>query len=394
MPPDSPGERIAGCILGTAAGDSLGLPREGLSGARARRLVDRAPAIDAPVAERLAGCLLGTAAGDSVGLPRDWMPPARADRLYHPPPLRQGLLLGRGLLSDDTEQTALVAWALLSARESPEAFARAFARGLRSWFLSLPVGLGKATARACFKLCCGFGPAHSGVRSAGNGAAMRAALVGVVFDDRERRRAYVDALSRVTHTDPRAVDGARVVAHAAALAGRPELEPREVLGMLVADCDEPELRAALETAAEHLARGAEVAEVAAALGQSQGVSGYVVPTVALAIYAWLRCVDDFRAAVESVIVLGGDTDTTGAVCGALSGTRLGPSAIPAEWLDRLADWPRSVRYLRSLAGALAASLAGHQSRVRPLFWPVLLARNLVVLVLALGIGLRRLLPPY
>ena len=33
--------------------------------------------------------------------------------------------------------------------------------------------------------------------------------------------------------------------------------------------------------------------------------------------------------------LGGDTDTTGAVTGALAGAAYGESAIPGRWLDRL-----------------------------------------------------------
>src|SRR5262245_44787221 len=62
---------------------------------------------------------------------------------------------------------------------------------------------------------------------------------------------------------------------------------------------------------------------------------------------------DFRGVVGSVIALGGDTDTTGATAGALAGTTVGAAAIPVDWLAGLCEWPRSTRWLRRLAVALA-----------------------------------------
>ncbi len=75
-------------------------------------------------------------------------------------------------------------------------------------------------------------------------------------------------------------------------------------------------------------------------------------TVPAAIYCWLRYPDDSEQAVTSVIALGGDTDTTGAIVGALAGATCGSSAIPAEWIDGLLEWPRTTGWMRSLAGEL------------------------------------------
>ncbi len=44
---------------------------------------------------------------------------------------------------------------------------------------------------------------------------------------------------------------------------------------------------------------------------------------------------DFRFGVESVVRLGGDADTNGAVAGALLGARFGAASIPAEWVNTL-----------------------------------------------------------
>jgi hypothetical protein len=71
--------------------------------------------------------------------------------------------------------------------------------------LLLPAGVGLATLRACLRLVVGVPPARSGVFSAGNGPAMRAAIIGVCLGHtRERLRAHVRIATRITHTDPKA----------------------------------------------------------------------------------------------------------------------------------------------------------------------------------------------
>lgn len=53
--------------------------------------------------DRLAGILLGTAAGDALGLPAEGLSPARRQLLL-PGSWRHRLLFGQGMVSDDTEQ--------------------------------------------------------------------------------------------------------------------------------------------------------------------------------------------------------------------------------------------------------------------------------------------------
>jgi ADP-ribosylglycohydrolase len=163
--------------------------------------------------DRIAGAILGTAVGDALGLPREGLSRRRARRLFGDPPLRHRFLLGRGMTSDDTEHTCMTGQALLRAPDDPDAFARSLAWRLRFWLLGLPAGTGGATLRAVLKLWLGFSPRRSGVWSAGNGPAMRAALLGVCLGhDRQQMRAYVRASTRLTHTDPRAERGAFLVA--------------------------------------------------------------------------------------------------------------------------------------------------------------------------------------
>ena len=44
---------------------------------------------------------------------------------------------------------------------------------------------------------------------------------------------------------------------------------------------------------------------------------------------------DFRTALQAIIAAGGDTDTNGAVAGALMGARMGYAALPETWVTGL-----------------------------------------------------------
>jgi ADP-ribosylglycohydrolase len=354
--------------------------------------------------DKLAGVLLGTAVGDAIGLPREGLSRRRARRLYGDPPLGHRLLFGRGMVSDDTEHACLVAQALLHAPNDSEQFARALGWGLRWWFLGLPAGVGKATARAAFKLWLGFSPTRSGVWSAGNGPAMRAALLGVCLGgDAEQLRAFVRACTRLTHTDPRAENGALLVAVAAWLASlhgptgctadRFLAAARNTLSTI-----DPAPEKLLDQMADHLQRDMPAHELADAMGLHRGVSGYIYHTVPLALYCWLRHPRDFQLAVEEIVCLGGDADTTAAITGALVGATLGSRGITSEWLGGLMEWPRTVAWMRSLAREQAVAFRGETkaaSRKLPLyFWPGVLPRNLFFLLVVLAHGFRRLAPPY
>jgi ADP-ribosyl-[dinitrogen reductase] hydrolase len=139
-------------------------------------------------------------------------------------------------------------------------------------------------------------------------------------------------------------------------------------------------------------------EFADALGLQGGVTGYVYHTVPLALFCWLRHPGCFREAVEEVIDLGGDTDSTAAIVGGLSGATIGVNGIPPEWIHGLREWPRSALWMRKLALRLANQFGGNESADSPgplpLIWPGLIPRNLMFLLIVLLHGFRRLLPPY
>jgi ADP-ribosylglycohydrolase len=346
--------------------------------------------------DRFRGLILGTAVGDALGLPVEGLSPRRARRLF-PGPWAHRFLGARGMVSDDTDHTVFVAQCLLAHPDSPDRFARRLAWCLRGWLLTLPAGVGLATLRAGLRLWLGIPPARSGVWSAGNGAAMRVAPIGAFFArSPERLSAFVQPATRITHTDPKALTAATAVASLAAWAVRERLHRRpdpsaflEVLRQAgPADSAWQEVVQAIGTA---LGRDLDVAALAERLRLGGGVTGYAYHTVPVVAYAWFRHCGDFAATLTAVLNCGGDADTTGAIAGGLAGVVTGASGIPREWIDGLAEWPRGVSVLSEIADRLAAR--GPTAPVR-YFWPGLLPRNALFLLIVLLHGFRRMAPPY
>jgi ADP-ribosyl-[dinitrogen reductase] hydrolase len=341
----------------------------------------------------LVGCLIGTAVGDALGLPNEGLSPRRARRLF-PDVDRHHFLFGRGMFSDDTEHACMTAQALLAAGGDPARFIRSLARRLRWWLLGCPVGIGKATLISCLRLCLGISPSRSGVRSAGNGACMRAPILGVAYGNKpDLLRELVRRSTRITHVDPRAEQASLAIAVAAHLSACGEIEPKAVVQQLEGVLPPGELPDLIRRAGDAVDRPTEA--FAVELGLQRGVSGYVLHTVPVVIHAWLRFPDDYASAVLSVIRCGGDTDTTAALVGGIVGSRVGIEGIPERWRKKLAEWPRDLRWMQRLGRELAKGIEeGQPKRSVPINPIGLLARNMVFAGVVFVHVLRRLLPPY
>jgi ADP-ribosylglycohydrolase len=230
---------------------------------------------------------------------------------------------------------------------------------------------------------------------------MRAPLLGVCLAYQpDLLEPFVRASSRLTHRDVLAEEGALLIALAAAHGARrgtAGVEPETLLRELETRVSAPPVLAAVRTLREYLARGEPARKMAGKFGPSHGVSGFVLHTVPAALYVWLRHPGDYRRAVEEIIRLGGDTDTAAAIVGALVGATVGVKGIPPEWLAGIVEWPRTVSWMERLAERLARQFPAEGEPQRtgplPLFWPGLVPRNLAFLLIVLGHGFRRLLPP-
>lgn len=342
-----------------------------------------------------AGVLLGTAVGDTLGLPAEGMSRQRIYRRWRGE-WRHRFFFGRGMMSDDTEHTLFVAQALLKHPDNPIAFQRCLAWKLRFWLLGVPAGVGLATLRAILKMWIGVPPTRSGVWSAGNGPAMRSAIIGAFFAaDSEKRRAFVSASTRLTHTDPKAETAALAIAEAAAWTVNQDEPIEKWLTHLIGLGRDEEWLAIYHKLADALAARKSVAEFVDSLGLKSGVSGYAYHSVPVALYAWMRHRDDFREALEAALICGGDTDSVGAIAGALLGAKVGVQGIPSDLIGSIWEWPRSVSFIKRVASRLAEQKSAREP-LGPVgyFWPGLIPRNVLFLCVVLAHGFRRLAPPY
>jgi ADP-ribosylglycohydrolase len=349
--------------------------------------------------EAISGCIIGTAIGDALGLPYEGLSPKRAKRLFKALD-RYHFLFNHGMVSDDTEHTCMVAEALIASGGNVDIFIKDLARRFRYWLLAVPAGIGFATLRSVLKLWLGFSPSKSGAFSAGNGPAMRSAILGVCYGaDDAKLKELVRAATVITHTDPKAYWGALAVALAAyencASDQIDGIKYYHRLASLLDSESAAEFLNLMRQAVDSASNSRNIREFVKSLHLRNGITGYTYHTVPAVIHTWLSNPSDFKRAVIEMIACGGDTDTTAAIVGGIVGAGVGTAGIPQKWLINLWEWPRTINWMRQLGEQLEGVLKAKCGAEPPrLPWIGILLRNLLFVILVILHALRRLLPPY
>jgi ADP-ribosylglycohydrolase len=289
--------------------------------------------------DRFAGCLVGLAIGDALGMPFEGMhAQAILDERSQVTEFLPGHGLASGQYTDDTKMMLCLAESMVeNGRVNPDDIARRFV----AWFESGDLrGIGNTCLEAILNLKSGLPWEESGHRgewAAGNGTAMRIAPVGLLdWQDIERLREDCWSTSIITHHNPEAVAGATAVAYVIAHLVTGDLNETRLLA------DAAEFVGASEMArnllqAQRLLSCNTSTDVAL---ETLGTGGYVVETVAGALYCFLRSPSDFLSSVSSAVLGGGDTDTTAAVAGAISGAYNGLRRLPAQLVAQVEDSKR------------------------------------------------------
>lgn len=273
------------------------------------------------------GCLLGLALGDALGARFEGGVAERflwrfIGRTRH----------GEIRWTDDTQMSVDVVESLLARGEiDPDDLAIRFARSYR-WSR----GYGPAASKLLKRIARGvdWRTANRSVYpsgSFGNGAAMRAPVVGLYYANRLDE--LVDAArssAAITHAHALGIDGAVLLASATALAvrGSPSLA---ILQELAARCLLEPFTSRLAVAKASLESGTDLSnkEVARQLGNGVAASNSCVT----AIYLALRFRDHpFEKMQHFIARCGGDVDTIGAMAGAVWGAANGAEKLPFESL--------------------------------------------------------------
>jgi ADP-ribosylglycohydrolase len=310
-------------------------------------------------ADRYRGCLLGGAVGDALGAGVEFLSMAELRRRHGPAGVNGYVpAYGRlGAITDDTQMTLFTAEGILRDRQLPPAerdAAAAIWRAYRRWlstqddrpspasqsdgwltsqrFLQAERAPGNTCLSALWAGQPGtlLQPAND---SKGCGGVMRVAPIGLADGDPFALGCQAAAL---THGHPSGYYSAGALA--------------VIVSELVRGADLHAAVAAALDALRHLAVPSESAEVTASLEQAVALAeqgparpvtiaalgaGWVgEEALAIAVHCALTA-SDFRSGVLAAVNHGGDSDSTGAICGNLLGASLGAAAIDSDLLGGL-----------------------------------------------------------
>ncbi|MGH2679920.1 MAG: ADP-ribosylglycohydrolase family protein [Actinomycetota bacterium] len=297
--------------------------------------------------ERVVGCVLGLALGDALGAPFEFR---RREDVPDPLPAFEHGWMGHppGTWTDDTAMARNLCRSLVEhGGFKPNDVLRRHV----AWLETEPPDVGTLTRRVLREARDGISDAAERyVRergpevSAGNGSVMYCAPLGAFRAVHpERLVEEAPALSAITHWDQRCRTACLAVTLTAAALVRGE-DPRAAVDGSV-----------LAVAA--LPGGEELEYLVEEAGRSRRIDGpdmgFTLFTAGIALQVVghdLRVEEGLRF----VISLGGDTDTNGAVAGALLGARHGRSGLPADWLARLVDRDGIEAEARALAATAIA----------------------------------------
>lgn len=307
-----------------------------------------------PGSGQFIGSLIGQCLGDALGFPMEGQPYAVC-REY----VREIILEGPGLRSRPgfvfgqySDDSQLARELILSCIEQKGFDPKDYAQRIADLFsMGNIVGGGSATWEAALRLAQGEPWEQAGTPSpsAGNGSAMRAGPIGLMFfDDPESLVRAAHDQSIITHKDIRCSVGAIAVAGSVALAlvskpvDRAEFisEVSQLVGII-----DPSAEAAYASLIdwielEPIDAIRSIISSGYAFGDWQdwqGLSPFVTGTVLWGLYSFLHSPENYLQTVSTAIEIGGDVDTTAAIAGAISGAYLGMGSLPHNLAIYLTD---------------------------------------------------------
>ena len=305
-----------------------------------------------PRFSRAYGALAGLALGDALGMPTQAMSPEQIRAVYGritglvdgdaSQPYAPGMPAGS--VTDDTEQALLVASLLVRGRGSSSGRvaldAGEFAHALLAWEDSMIERgsldlLGPSTKAALERVRAGEDPLSVGGAGTTNGAAMRITPIGIAMST-EDPQAFADAVwssCQVTHATRQGFQSAALVAAAVSMGiDTPRSAASDMTALLwkaVSYVDslpergawtpDPDVVAATRRAMQLVANPASSS--LECLVEQVGTSVASAQAIPMAFALLAR--DPSPQALLDAANIGGDTDTIGAIAGAILGAALG-----------------------------------------------------------------------
>lgn len=308
------------------------------------------------------------ALGDSFGFPYENMSPALINRIK--PELKYPLNVNKikNTITDDTEHLVMTYLALIDSQNSQQIekdFERSLSKRLRTWFLTLPAGIGMATLKSLSKLTIGISPSKTGVFSAGNGPLMRAPIIGAFyFDNEDLRKQIVHVSTTITHTDPLAELASHSVADIVAFLINKENESCQILD------NKDFIKKSILNILRKATQKVTIDEKITAIWQGfirdtdkrlsnyesyqkwtkatfpKGISGFSLHTLQ-AIIAQIYYHNTIKEVVISSVYSGGDTDTTAGISASVISIISNPVDIPTNIIIEKLKRPYPIKVFNS-----------------------------------------------
>lgn len=312
------------------------------------------------------GALAGLALGDALGMPTQEMSPEQIRAVYGritglvdgdaSQPYAPGMPAGS--VTDDTEQALLIASLLVRGRGSSSGRvalnAVEFAHALLAWEDSMIERgsldlLGPSTKAALERVRAGEDPLTVGGAGTTNGAAMRVTPIGIAVST-EDPEAFAEAVwssCRVTHATRQGFQSAALVAAAVSMGidtvRTPSPDLRSLLWKAVTYVDSLPERGAWTPDPDVVAATRRAMQLAVNPASSsleclvEQVGTSVASAQAIPMAFALLARDPSPQALLDAANIGGDTDTIGAIAGAILGAALGVQVLPADSLSMIEE---------------------------------------------------------
>ncbi len=307
---------------------------------------------------RALGCLYGGAIGDAMGMPASFMSPEQIKKVYGKidsflePEKSEQLYHGNlaaGEITDDTEETMIISDVLLECGGFDET---AFIEKMKRWcvendMLNSTV-IGPSTRNFLTAIVEGRDYLEKGKHGDTNGAAMRVAPIGI-FNHGDIEKAIKDAVAsaRPSHGSRAGLASAAAVSVSVALGVEGGYTPAEIMiqSSRAAEVAEQE---GYEAPAPYISKRISLAkrivdenreksleEIAYLLYQHIGASMKSYESVPLSLGIFYAAEGRFIDGLITIINIGDDADTNGAICGAICGAYSGVDEIKPEWIEKI-----------------------------------------------------------
>lgn len=285
--------------------------------------------------DKFKGCLIGLAVGDYLGMAVEFCKPFQVKQFYpnglEPKPCTRGnSSYPAGFYTDDTAMAICLAESLIDkgfdVKDQFLRYRKWLMEGYATPFADKAYGVGQNTLRQLLTGDPDNLPTElkNNERQGGNGALMKCSSIGLRYykDEKELVEKTI-ASTIITHNNEIAVW--TCIAHnlfiSYSLHGFPKETFIERFLSTYQNCPaklQEALHVDFNTIDEH----------------SLSTTGYSLNTFLNSIYCFLKT-DNYKDCITKAIFLGGDTDTQGAISGALAGGYYGEEVIPYLWKNAL-----------------------------------------------------------